>query len=229
MEPSIPMARASLFFALWESDRFYVSGSVGGQWLEYDLTRRITYPSLNPLVASVDVTTTSNTDSNTLMGTLNGGANFNFGGFTFEPYAKAEYQKVSVDDFIEQGASGFEFGYGEQDIKSFQLAAGVKLQYVFTPRFGVIVPYARAEFRKELENDPRNISATYASMPAASVTAAQDFNLATDEQDDQFIVVAGGFSVVFKHGLQGFLQYQQVLDLDTFSDRVIAGGMRLEF
>ncbi len=218
-----------LFFALRESDRFYVSGSLGGQWLEYDFTRRITYPSLNPLVAAVDVTTTSNTDSNTLMGNLSGGANFRFGGFSLAPYAKAEYQKVSVDEFVEQGASGFEFGYGEQDIKSFQLAAGATLQYVFTPRFGVIVPYARAEFRQEFENDPRNISATYASMPASSVTAAQDFNLATDEHDDQFYVVAGGFSVVLKGGLQGFLQFQEVLDLDTFSDSVIAGGIRLEF
>jgi len=218
-----------LFFALWEADRFHVSGSVGGQWLGYDLTRRITYPSLNPLVAPVDVTTTSSTDSNTLMGTLSGGANFNFGGFAIAPYAKAEYQKVSVDQFTEQGASGFEFGYGEQDIKSFQLAAGATLQYVFTPRFGVIVPYARAEIRKEFEGDPRNISATYASMPDGSVSVDQDFNLATDEHDDQFFVVAGGFSVVFKGGVQGFLQYQQVLDLDTFSDRVIAGGIRLEF
>jgi uncharacterized protein YhjY with autotransporter beta-barrel domain len=216
-------------FALWESDRFWMSGSVGAQWLEYDLTRRITYPSLNPLVAPVDVTTTSNTASDTLMGTLNGGANFRFGGFTFAPYAKAEYQKVSVDGFAEQGASGFEFGYGEQDIRSFQLAAGATLQHVFSPRFGVIVPYARAEFRQEFENDPRNISATYASMPDGSVTIDQDFNLATDEHDDQFFVVAGGFSVVFKGGVQGFLQYQQVLDLDTFSDRVIAGGIRLEF
>jgi uncharacterized protein YhjY with autotransporter beta-barrel domain len=218
-----------IVFALWENDRFYLSGSLGGQWLGYDMTRRITYPSLNPLVAPVDVTTASKTDSNTLMGTLGGGANFNFGGFGLEPYAKAEYQKVGIDEFTEQGSSGFEFGYGDQDIKSFQLAAGVKLQYVFTPSFGVIVPYARAEFRKELENDAREISAAYSGVPAGSATVGQDFNLATDEQDDDFYVVVGGFSVVFKHGLQGFLQYQEVLDLDTFSDRVIAGGVRLEF
>jgi len=218
-----------IVFALWESNRYYVSGSLGGQWLGYDFSRRITYPSLNPLVAPVDVTTTSSTDSNTLMGTLNGGANFNFGGFSVAPYAKAEFQKVSVDEFTERGASGFEFGYGEQDIDSLQLAAGATLQYVFTPRFGVIVPYARAEFRQEFENDPRNISATYASMPTGNVSVDQDFNLATDEHDEQFFVVAGGFSVVLKGGLQGFLQYQQVLELETFSDRVIAGGIRLEF
>ena len=216
-------------FALWESDRFYATGSVGGQWLSYDMTRGIDIPSTNPLVAPVDIFTSSSTDSETLMGTLGGGANFNFGGFTLEPYAKAEYQKVSVDEFSEEDAGGFELSYGEQDIKSFQLAAGVKLQHVFNPSFGVIVPYARAEFRKELENDPRNISAVYSGMPAASLAAGQDFNLATDEHDDQFYVLVGGFSIVFKHGLQGFLQYQQVLDLDTFSDRVIAGGVRLEF
>jgi len=217
-----------IIFALWESDRFYVSGSVGGQWLGYDLSRRITFPS-HTAVESVDATATSNTDSDTLTGTLNAGVNLTAGGFTFEPYAKADYQSVRVDAFAEQGTTGFELGYDQQDIKSFELAAGIKLQRVFSVPFGVIVPYARAELRNQLEDDRRTISATYAGLPAGGGVAGQDFNLATDQHDDQYTVIAGGCSVVFKHGLQGFLQYQQVLDLETITERVIAAGVRLEF
>jgi uncharacterized protein YhjY with autotransporter beta-barrel domain len=218
-----------IFYALWENDRFYLSGSLGAQWLEYDLVRRITYPSLNPLVASIDVTTTSDTDSNAIIATLNGGMPFNFGALGVEPFLKAEYQDLSIDDFTESGSSGFEFNYGKQDIKSLDLAGGFKIQYALTPSFGVIVPYLRGEYHKELENESRNISALYAGLPTAARTSTEDFSLATDEPDDEFLIAAGGFSVVLKNGLQGFLQYQQVFDLDTFDDRAITGGIRLEF
>jgi uncharacterized protein YhjY with autotransporter beta-barrel domain len=216
-------------YALWENNRFYVSGSLGGQWLDYDLTRRITYPSLNPLVASIDVTALSDTSSTTLTSTLNAGVTFNARGFGFEPYVKLEYQDISIDGFTERGSTGFEFNYGKQDLKSFEGGAGFKLQYTITPRFGVIVPYLRGEFRKEFENDSRRISAVYAGLPSGGVTGTENFNLATDQPDDEYVLGAAGASVVLPHGWQGFIQYQQVFDLDTFEDRAITGGIRLEF
>jgi uncharacterized protein YhjY with autotransporter beta-barrel domain len=220
---------SAMAYGLWENDRFYVSGSIGGQWLDYDLTRRITYPSLNPLVASIDVTALSETSSTTLTGTLNAGVTFSAKGFGFEPYVKLEYQDISIDNFTERGSTGFEFNYGKQDIKSFEGGVGFKLQYVITPRFGVIVPYLRGEYRKEFDNDVRQISAVFAGLPASAVSADADFNLATDEPDDDYMLGAAGASIVLPHGWQGFIQYQQVFDLDTFDDRAITGGIRLEF
>ena len=218
-----------ILYALWENERYYVSGSLGGQWLTYDLSRRITYPSLNPIVASVDVTTRSKTKSDAVTATLNAGVTLYAHGWGMEPFFKADYQKITINDFTEAGASGFEFQFGDQDIKSFDIAAGFKLHYAMTPRFGVVVPYLRAELHKELEDKPRNISAVYSALPAANVTSAADFDLATNRRDDQFAIAAGGFSVVLAHGLQGFLQYQQVFGLDTIHDRTITGGIRLEF
>lgn len=218
-----------MLYALWENDRFYLSGSLGGQWLSYDMDRRITYPSLNPLVASIDHTTSSETDSQTVIATLGGGLSFNVRAFAFEPFVKAEYQDISIDGFTEAGSSGFELTYGGQDIKSFDVAAGFKVNYAWTPSFGVVVPYVRGEVHKQLENDRRTISSLYAGLPAPTVSSTSDFGLATDAMDDEFFLAAAGFSVVLKHGLQGFLQFQQVFDLQTFEDRAITGGIRVEF
>jgi outer membrane autotransporter protein len=193
------------------------------------MDRRITYPSLNPLVASIDHTTSSETDSQTVILTLGGGVSFNLHGFTFEPFAKAEYEDISIDGFTESGSSGFELTYGGQDIKSCDVAVGFKVNYAWTPSFGVVVPYARGEAHKQLENDRRTLSSLYAGLPAPTSVSAESFDLATDAPDDQFFLAAAGFSLVWKHGLQGFLQYQQIFGLETFEDHAITGGIRVEF
>ena len=219
-----------LGYLLWEGERAYVTGSLGAQSISHDMRRRITYPSLNVLVAPVDVTVHSSADSKVYLGSVTGGFNFPLGGFNIDPYLKLDYQKLKIDSFREEGGdSGFELQVGEQDVKSLDASLGLKMQYVFTPSFGVLVPYVRGELHKELENDQRNISSTYATLGDGAINPANDFDLATDDPDDQFVIAAAGFSAVFKHGLQGFLQYQKVFDLDTFTDSAITGGVRYEF
>ncbi len=218
-----------ILFGMWESDRFYLSGSLGGQWLQYDLTRRITYPSLNPLVASADVTKVSATDSTAITGTFGAGFTHNVRAFSFELYLNGDYQDIKIDGFNETGTEGFELDYGDQDIKSFDLAAGIQLHYALITRLGVIVPFLRGEFHRELENDERNISAVYAALPTGSVISKENFNLATEQPDEEYQLAAAGFSVVLPRGLQGFLQYQQIFGLDGIDDEVIAGGFRFEF
>ena len=63
----------------------------------------------------------------------------------------------------------------------------------------------------------------------AASTPGVNFNLPTDQPDHSYYVASGGMSVVLKHGLQGFIEYAQVFDLEPFSDRVITGGIRVEF
>lgn len=214
-------------YGQWESGNLYVNGSFGGQWLDLDTRRRILYPSFNPRVASVDSTALSATSSSAVTATFGAGYEARAFGISFGPYLKAEYQDITIDGFTEGGpqADGFAFDVGGQKIKSLDTALGVRAQRVFTPSFGVVVPFLRAEYHKELENDARAVSAVYTD--ATTITTA-GFNVPTDEPDDDFVVLATGVSMVWPHGWQGFLQYQQVVGLDRYSDRVITAGMRYE-
>ena len=219
-----------LGYLLWEGERAYVTGSLGAQSISHDMRRRITYPSLNVLVSPIDVTVHSSADSKVFLGSVTGGFNFPLGGFNIDPYLKLDYQALKIDGFREAGDSGFELRVGDQDVNSLDASLGLKMQYVFTPSFGVLVPYLRGALHKELQNDQRSISSTYAGLGnGGPINPADDFDLATDKRDDQFVIAAAGFSAVFKHGLQGFLQYQRVFGLDTFTDSAITGGVRYEF
>jgi outer membrane autotransporter protein len=123
---------SAMIYGLWESDLFFVSGSVGWQRLDHDMVRRIAYPSLNPLVPSVNETADSKTNSNGLLATWSGGYDLRLRALTVEPYLKANYQRIKIASFSEAGANGFDFQFGQQNITSVDGAIGLKLQYVFT-------------------------------------------------------------------------------------------------
>ena len=126
----------------------------------------------------------------------------------------------------------FDLRIGEQSIESLDAAAGLKFDVVFTPGFGVLVPYFTARYHKEMLNDARRISALYADAYELLVQDVADdpnFNVPTDEPDDDYYTLAGGLTVVLQGGLMGFVQYLEVLDLDHYSNSVLTGGIRYEF
>jgi uncharacterized protein YhjY with autotransporter beta-barrel domain len=231
VDASIESAGQSLLlYALWENENWYAAASVGLQSLDHDMVRRIAYPSFNPLIAPIDETALSSTESQSVLGSFNVGYSWRRGGFMLEPYVRGELQNIDVDGFSERDANGFEFAYGDQSIESFDAALGLKLQQVFAPSFGIVIPFVRGEFHRELGNDRRTIDAAYTAIAATTgIEGAQNFNLATNEPDDQFYTGSVGCSLVFKHGVQAFLQYQQTFELEHIEDRAIAGGLRFEF
>jgi outer membrane autotransporter protein len=221
---------SAMLYVLWEGANVYVSASVGMQRLDHDLRRRIAYPSFNPAIAPIDETARSSTQSDAMLASVNVGYSWRRGGFSLEPYVRAEYQDIDIDGFGERDSDGFDFTYGEQKVESLDAAAGVRVQYVFTPSFGVLMPFLRGEFHRDFADDKRTINAVYSAL--AGTTGFDDdenFAIATNEPDDEFYIGAAGVSFVFKHGIQVFLQYQQTFDLTRIDDRAIAGGVRFEF
>jgi outer membrane autotransporter protein len=173
----------------------------------------------------------SNTDSRALLATLGAGYDATLQGFTIEPYVKANYQRIKIDAFTETGSHGFDLQYGEQRITSLDGAIGLKLQRVFTPSFGVLVPYMRGDIHKEFDDKPRTISAVYSALADVGLATAASvaFAIPTDQRDQTYGVIAAGVSMVMKEGLQAFVQYQQTIGLTTIADRTVTGGFRFEF
>lgn len=228
-----------IVYGLLEGEHTYLNGSLGYQQMSHDLKRRITYPSQNPLVSPVDSEATGETDSSTLLATLGTGYAFRWRAFSVEPSLGLDYLDARVDGFRESSVDNlaggspvdpFDLRIGDQDIDSLDASAGLQLQYVFTPRFGVLVPYLSGRYHREMLDDVRRISARYADAYEELLrNISADFDLATDPPDDDYYTVAAGVTVVFAGGLMGFAQYLEVLDLDDYSDTVITGGLRYEF
>jgi uncharacterized protein with beta-barrel porin domain len=226
-------------FGMLESERAYATASLGLQRLDHDTTRRITYPSLNPSVASVDSTARSSASSTAVLATATGGYTFRMSAFTIEPTLEVSYSDTTVDAFTERsvdnrpgGAANdpFDLRIGKQSIESLDVAPALKFQYVFTPRFGALIPYLVGRYHFQLSDDARAISARYADALGSLVGApGTDFAVSTDVPDEEYYTVSGGFTVVFGNGFNGYVQYLKVLDLDSYTDAVITGGFRYEF
>lgn len=228
---------SGILYGMYEWNGPYLSASVGYQRLSLESTRLITYPSFNPKVESTDVMARGDTDSDTFTATFNAGWSLNWKAFGAEPYVRAEYRNMKLHGFKESSvhnggsragqAAGFDFSFGDQTIKSLDAVAGFRVQYALTPKFGVIVPYVKAEYHRQLENDPHLVDATYNALSGTSGAAA--FDVVGDESDDSFYVLSGGLSVVLQRGWQAFIQYQTVESLNLLSNDVITGGIRAEF
>lgn len=217
--------QSGMLYAQFETDTVYINGSVGLQHLSLHTKRRITYPSNNPDIPSVNETSLSDTGANTLSANLASGYVVHYRGFSAEPYISAEYVHVRINSFMEYNSEGFNFDVAEQNIHSTSGAAGLKLQYALLPRFGVIVPYVYGEYRRIFSDPSRTVQSTY----AAGVSTQPDMNIPTDAAPSHYFVVGGGGSIVLKHGLQGFMQYTRVLDYTNYTDHVVSGGVRWEF
>lgn len=213
-----------LAYAQYETDSAFVNLTVGWQHLSLSTRRRITYPSNNPDIASVDVTSYSNTGSRALIATLGGGYSFHYKGFTAEPYLNLQNTSTRISEFTEHSDDGFDIDTPSQTIQSLEGSAGVRAQYALLNPFGVIVPYVYGEYRHQFRDASRSIDSGYAGDGGGT-----DFSLTTDPPVKHYYVVGAGGSIVLKHGLQGFMQYARVLDYTNYTDHTVSGGVRWEF
>jgi hypothetical protein len=230
---------SGILFGMLEGEHAYVTGSIGYQTLTHDTTRRITYPSLNHTVSSVDSTATSSADSSAFLATASAGYSIRLGTFAIEPSVDVTYSDTTVDAFTERSVDNlnqatsndpFNLFVGEQSIESLDVSPSLKMQYVFTPRFGAMIPYVIGRYHLQLSDDAREISARYAdAIDALAGVPGSNFAVSTDEPDEEYYTAAGGLTLVFGNGLNGYLQYMKVFELDHYDDAVITGGFRYEF
>jgi uncharacterized protein YhjY with autotransporter beta-barrel domain len=242
-------ATSVIAFALYQAERLNLSGSIGWQAIDYDVSRDIKYPSFNPDTESVYSVANSHPEADATTATFGVGYAMTFEKFTFEPYFNAEYLDLTVDAFSEERSINllsnadvshrFDLRVSEQKIESLDLSAGLRFQYVFTPRLGVIVPYLSIEAHRELDDDARTITSGYTVLE--DVLGTSTFVLPTDARDDSYQTVTAGFSIVLRGGrqreadgpiaggLSGFFQVKTVQKLANYDDSVITGGFRYEF
>jgi outer membrane lipase/esterase len=222
-------------FGLYEWDGPYASVSVGAQRANYDSTRLITYPSENIAVPSVDAIATGSTHSDAFTGTFEVGWSLAHKAFGFEPYVSGNYQHIRVLGFRENSVNinaadagtpaGFDFDFQAQRIAVLDTALGSRFQYTFSPRFGVVVTFFKAEYHHLFDNSPGSVISSYNNIPSSGAA----FDIPSDKPDANFFQFAVGSSIVLGHRLQAYVQYQQSVGIADVSNHLISGGFRGAF
>jgi hypothetical protein len=238
-------------FLQYDQLHYYASLSLGYQQLKFDTYRVISYPSFDPAIPSTNTATAGSPDSKALLATANFGVPFQWGPVGAELYLAGNYQNMKIDAFAEREAaiaggegSGFQFNVASQKVKSLDAIGGGKLSYVWTPGFGIVMPYVRAEYHRQLQTARTRIYLNFASLPddvAGSIRDLVGPALVSDKPDDAYLTWSLGFSMVIRGssdvdasgrgsgGLQGYLQYTTVEGLRNYSSKLITGGLRYEF
>lgn len=173
---------------------------------------------------NVDRTATGDTESDLFSLTIGGGYETSKDALTYGVYARLSYLEVDVDGYTEQGALGLDLIVDDQEVKSLVSIIGGRISKAFSRRSGVLIPQGWVEWHHEFEDDSETIVTRYLNDPNALSLLVQ-----TDDPDEDFFVLGGGVSAVFKGGTQAFVDIQTVLELEDVTNTILTAGVRREF
>jgi outer membrane autotransporter protein len=213
----------SLYGSAYAAKNFYFDGIVNFQNSSYDAFRNITYVDGMGLV---NADAAGDTDGMTLSGGLSMGYDFLAGGLTISPNLGFFYIDTTIDGFTESGAGGLNLIYDEQKFKSMTGNAGLRLTYAWNVSWGVLLPHLRVDYVREFEDDVDVFGVRFANDPNAASTPP--VLVATDNPDQSYWRLAGGFSAQFKHGVCGYIEYQRLEGFDFISFQDVAIGLRFQ-
>ncbi len=238
-----------MVFALSQRERLTLSGSLGVQSLDYDVERNIKYPSFNPDTGSVNSVALSSPATDATTATFGFGYAFGWNRLSLEPFLNLEYLDITIDAFTEQRSINllsdtsesrrFDLAVSEQNLESLKASAGVRLQYVLTPRLGVIIPHGSLAAYSEQEDGRRIITTGYAAL--SDVLGSRTFALPTDPPDESYYSISVGVSMIFRGGRQleaggairggltGFVQLARIGSRAFYDDQSLTAGLRYEF
>lgn len=141
------------------------------------------------------------------------------------PFVRFDYLQNKVDGYGENGSGGLPMVIGKQSTEQMTLGAGVQSTYVFNKNWGVLIPSLKVTFLSEVISAYDPIRARFAYDP----DPGNMFTMKNDGEDKSFAQIGVGSSFIFKAGISGFLQYQQMVGYNNVSAYQIQGGVRYEF
>lgn len=217
-----------------------VDGLISYGQSDYDTERIIDYRSAPGAQDTIIVnrSMTGSTDSESLTIGLNASKVFDLGGVDLALSGGFSYLDLTVDGYTEKdraigmdtaAVSGLALQYDDQDVDSLQSAIGAQVSKVFSTGAGVILPYAKVEWRHEFENDADALKTRYAAYDTDTPADNSDLIVISDDPDEDYFEVGIGVSAVFAQNIQAFIDYTTTVDLEDVDANLLTIGIRGSF
>ncbi len=155
---------------------------------------------------------------------IQGGYDINSGRLTLTPVLGIDWLSADYGTYTEQGDSGLELTFHDDEKDSLQAVVGLQTSYVMETGFGAFIPQLDLMWRNEFKDDSRDVNVSFAQ----DLNSTQ-FSYQTDELDSSFAELSAGGVFVFKGGTQAFINLQTLLAHEYFDSFVANAGLRLEF
>ncbi|HAG92716.1 MAG: hypothetical protein CMK83_14665 [Pseudomonadales bacterium] len=201
-----------LIYSSWYRKNFALDMTLGYSSGEFETRRQLP-----------DAVATGTTDNSMIYLSVGGAYDFSQGGWTYGPLATLDYLDGEIDAFAEQGESNWNAQYDQQEVNSLIYTLGAQTSYAHSLSWGVILPYAKAVWRYEFEDERDLIVGRFAINPS------EEFTIIADQPDVSWYEVSAGLSAVFPHGFAAFIHYEEVLRYNDTKLATLSAGARLEF
>jgi outer membrane autotransporter protein len=222
-------------FGTYYVGNFYIDGIGTFSGVKYTIRREINIPSNNPNADSVSAVATGEPGANGYAFSFGGGYEGRYQKWSYSPFLRVDYRKLDIDGHTESGTDGLNLKVDGQDVNSLILALGGKVTYAISAPFGVVLPFFRAEYNHEFEDDAVLLRAQYFAPidPSNNLTATgltnPVFEARTDGPDRNFAVIGGGISAVFQRNVQAFIDFESVVGRSNVTNNILTTGVRVEF
>jgi len=200
-----------LLYSSWYRRNFAVDMTLGYSSGEFETRRQLP-----------DAEAIGKTDNDMVYLSAAGAYDFSQGSWTYGPLAGLDYLNGDIDAFAEQGESVWNAQYDNQEVKSLIYTLGAQASYAHSFSWGVVLPFGKAVWRYELEDDRDLIVGRFAINPS------EDFTIIPDEPDASWYEVSAGLSVIFAHGISAFISYEEVLHYEDTDLYTVSAGARIE-
>lgn len=211
-----------ILFSSYTWERLSLETQLGYAGTEFDSIRRVAYGEGE---SAVNDTMYGSTEGEQIL--LNAQLQWEWSrnALSVYPFVRFDYLRNEVDGYGETGETGLPMIIGSQSTDQLTLGAGVQSTYVVNRNWGVLVPMAQVTLLSEVSSGFDPVTARFAYDPDPNNT----FTLRNDGEDRAYSQVAVGTSAIFKGGVSGFFQYQQLVGYNNLSAYQIQAGLRYEF
>ncbi len=186
-------------------------------------TSSLSYLEVGIPIASYSGAPTADYDYNQYAISIDGGYDFQTGKYTFTPTVGLSWSNIDYGTYSEAGNSGFELTYYDVEDESLQSTIGLITTTSFGTSFGAINPQLGIVWHHEFEDDQDRTEVSFTGD-----TFNKRFSYETDAPDSDFFNLSVGAVLLFKNGLQGFVNVQTLLGHEYYDNTIASLGLRYE-
>lgn len=216
----------SLIGTYFRGSSFYVDALASYGWSNVDTAREIRYQDTS---GAINRKASGSTDSNQSTAGLGTGFDFSKGRWVFGPHLGVNYSDIMIDAYNEEGALGLNLALPETGVRSVTANAGLHVSITTTPKWGVLVPYARLDYVREFKDNAETAKVRFANDPLSMGAAATSpFRVRSENPDNDYFVWSIGMHAQFIRGFAAFADYRGIAGLEDMTLGEVTFGMRYE-
>ncbi len=207
-------------------DNAYIDGYLGFATLDYKSERDIRVDGEAADSFGFTGVIDSDFDGDQLLAGVSGGLDWYRGNMTYGVFGALDYVKTEVDGYEEEGGTGLELEYPDQESKSLTLMLGVNGSYAVDMGWGQIIPNASIAAVYQGEDDSREFDARLLLYSDADPRA---LTLETDSPDREYLISTLGVVFAMNGGNQFFATYEVLSSHDFLDTWAFSVGLLAEF